>query len=227
MTTTLSQPKFSGTGKMPCPSWSLPAWLTCPGAAKEDGRPVEACSRCYALTGHYQRGNVQALRNHNLVDHKLPDWVDAMVPAIRDNTFFRWFDSGDVYTVDLALKIEQVCIRTPRTKHWIPTRARKDASILPHLLRIGAMPNVVVRHSSDGINGEELQGFEHTSTIVQRPEDARLGNGAGLCTAYLREGKCGSCRACWSKTCKLMAYPIHGVSVSQKTIDRLNPLRNL
>lgn len=178
------------------------------------------------MQGRYLFGNVKALRDHNLVDHKLPDWVDAMVPAIRDNSYFRWFDSGDVYTVDLALKIEQVCIRTPRTKHWIPTRARKDASILPILLRIGNLPNVVVRHSSDGVNGEELQGFEHTSTIVQKPEDARLGNGAGLCTAYLRNHECGSCRACWSKTCKQIAYPVQGVAVSPKTINRLNQQRN-
>lgn len=163
---TLSQPKFSGTGKMPCPSWSLPAWLTCPGAADANGKPVAACSLCYALQGRYLFGSVAALRDHNLVDCKLPDWTDAMVPAIRDNTYFRWFDSGDVYTVELALKIEQVCIRTPRTKHWIPTRARKDPAILEILLRIGNLPNVVVRHSSDGVNGEELQGFDHTSTIV-------------------------------------------------------------
>jgi hypothetical protein len=30
------------------------------------------------------------------------------------------------------------------------------------------------------------------------------------CDAYERAGKCGSCRACWSKDVKTIAYPAHG-----------------
>jgi hypothetical protein len=31
-----------------------------------------------------------------------------------------------------------------------------------------------------------------------------------ICKAYTRDGKCGSCRACWSKDASVIAYPAHG-----------------
>ena len=36
-----------------------------------------------------------------------------------------------------------------------------------------------------------------------------------ICEAYQREGKCGTCRACWDKKVKVIAYPAHGKSMNK------------
>ena len=208
-------PKLSQPSKMPCKSWSLPAWTTCPGARNADGSAVDACSMCYALQGRYTFGAVKEVRDHNLSDWTESDWTDAMVKAIGKGTYFRWFDSGDIYSPELAEKIFEVCQRTPNCAHWIPTRAYKDSRIVPFLDKLNALPNVVVRLSSDSIDGETIEG-DNTSTIVESPEDFVSGKGRVLCRAYTRAGKCGNCRACFDKRVKIVFYPRHGRKV--KTI---------
>ena len=225
-----ASPKFSQASKMPCPSWSLPAIVTCPGAIGPDGSLVAACSGCYAAQGHYLFGNVKDLRQHNMEDWQREGWIAAMVAEIGKHDFFRWFDSGDVYQPLLAVKIYVVCKRTPNTRHWIPSRAHKDPRVASMLARIAELPNVVVRYSSDSTTGERLEGFAQTSTIVKdtashnvgRMPDGRI---AARCTAWQREGKCGPCRACWDKRIDIMEYPEHGNAVSPKTIARLLPER--
>lgn len=221
-----ASPKLSSATKMPCPSWSLPAIVTCPGSLDADGNLVAACSGCYAAQGRYLFGNVDAVRQHNMADWQHADWTDKMVRLIDGEPFFRWFDSGDVYSPELAGKILAVCLKTPATRHWIPTRARKDARILPILRMLASLPNVVVRHSSDSVTGQRLAGFEHTSTIVADTTSHNVGRQpdgtiAGRCSAWQREGKCGDCRLCWDKRVAVIEYPQHGKKVAQKTIDRL------
>lgn len=213
-------PKLSQPSKMPCMSWSLPAYVTCPGAHDANGNVVPACSKCYALQGHYLMSNVEGVRQHNMQDWQHPGWVGAMRDLLANETHFRWFDSGDVYNAELAAKILAVCVLTPHVKHWLPTRARKDAAVAQVLERLEQLPNVVVRHSSDGINGELLVGFANTSTIVASDADAPAGVGHVLCTAYRRAGKCGPCRACWSKRVEVTYYPMHGRNVGSVTIAK-------
>ena len=70
-----------------------------------------------------------------------------------------------------------------------------------------ALPNVVVRLSSDSITGGIIAG-ETTSTIVPTPDHATVD--MTVCGAYDRAGKCGTCRACWDKDTQVIAYPAHG-----------------
>ena len=208
-------PKISQASKMPCKSWSLPAWETCPGARTDDNKPVPACEYCYALTGFYRmRGTIEA-RAHNKKDWKRKGWVDAMVKAIGKSEYFRWFDSGDIYCEDLAEKIIRVMRSTPATKHWLPTRMYKDRKLLPWLQVMNDLDNVVVRYSSDSVQGERLD-YSPNSTIVQNADDFRPEKGYSLCRAYDRKGKCGTCRACWSKYVTTIAYPLHGHKVNEK-----------
>lgn len=233
-----STPKLSKTSKMPAKSWSLPAWETCPGARSRqlDGTvtPSPACEGCYALTGAYQFPATIASREHNLADWKNPDWVDAMVKGIGKGKLFRWFDSGDIYTMELAKKIIEVVQRTPNCKHWLPTRSHKSIQGLvdffnlytkpmyeandyhPVMENPNYLPNLVVRYSSDSVTGEKIKIAENTSTIVQNAEDFVSEKGSVLCRAYTRGGKCGSCRACWSPAVKTVFYPKHGKKVSPK-----------
>jgi hypothetical protein len=207
--------KLSKASKMPGRSWSLQALDTCPGSKKRDGSLVDACSGCYATTGNYRFKNVKAPREHNREDWKRSEWVDDMVAELDNDRYFRWFDSGDVYDVRLAFKILEVMKRTPWCNHWLPTRMHKFSKFGLVLAEMSALPNVVVRLSSDSITGDTVEGPQ-TSTI------ATLDNVPGdalVCEAYSREGKCGPCRACWSKDVALVCYIGHGKSMEKKQRD--------
>ncbi len=214
-----SQPKLSNTTKMPGKSWSLNAWETCPGARGDNGEPVDACSTCYALTGAYQFPVVIASREHNRMDWQNPDWVDAMVKLVSKQKWFRWFDSGDVYTPKLAQKIYNVMLQTPETNHWLPTRSYKVPEIYDWLISMSLLGNVAVRYSSDSKDGERLD-FGNNSTIIQYKDDFVNEKGVSLCRAAERGGSCGSCRACWSNRVDTIVYPFHGKKVAPKKFGK-------
>ena len=229
-----SSPKLSNTSKMPSKSWSLPAWETCLGARITDydtNKPdvADACKGCYALTGAYMFPNTIKAREHNAEDWKNDDWVDAMVKAIGKAKYFRWFDSGDVYAVELAEKIRQVIKATPNCLHWLPTRAHKNNSIFSvyklmttkYWTRKGGkkiisgdyLPNAIIRYSSDSVNGKRLSNkMGLNSVIIQSEDDFIPEKGYSLCRAFKRGGECGTCRACWSSDVDTIAYVYHGRS---------------
>jgi len=198
--------KLSKASKMPCRSWSLQALDTCPASRDASGNLVPACSGCYAIGGNYRFPNVKAPRLHNRDDWKRDDWVDDMVRELDNDRYFRWFDSGDIYDVRLARKILEVCERTPWVKHWIPTRMHKFQKFTLVLARLNRLPNVVLRLSSDSITGETISG-DNTSTIATVDS---VPDGAVVCEAYTRDGKCADCRACWDKSVPVIAYIGHG-----------------
>lgn len=214
--------KLAKTSKMPCKSWSLQALEACPGSVADGGGLVDACKGCYAVGGFYRMPGAVAARQHNREDWRRDDWVEEMVEAIGNDPYFRWFDSGDMYDLRLAYLILQVVILTPNTKHWIPTRMYKFPKFHSVITNLNARPNCVVRFSSDSVVGDLVEGpavpgpFE--STIWPR-EDMGFGYTAAWvkCKAYTRGGKCGDCRACWSRDVELVVYPAHGASM-QKVI---------
>lgn len=193
-------------------SWSLQALDTCPGSVSSPGVLVDACKGCYATTGNYRYPNVKAPRLENREDWQRIEWCDDMVRALDKDRFFRWFDSGDMYTLGLAEKILEVMQRTPWCSHWLPTRMHKFPKFRAVLRDMQALPNVMVRFSSDSVRGEYVKGL-HGSVIV--PDAETLPDGVSLCGAYSREGKCGGCRACWSKEVSVIAYPAHGKKMAK------------
>ena len=200
--------KLSKASKMPCRSWSLQALDTCPASVKSDGSLVDACKGCYAIDGNYRFPNVKAPRLHNREDWKREEWVEDMVAELDNDRYFRWFDSGDLYDIRLARKVLEVMKRTPWVKHWLPTRMYKFTKFVSVLDQMESLPNVVVRKSSDSVHGETIEG-KTTSTIIPIDDSIQYASFT-ICKAYEREGKCGSCRACWSKDESVIAYPAHG-----------------
>jgi hypothetical protein len=203
--------KLSRTSKLGTYSWSLQAGIpadggTCPGAVAENGDYVTACQGCYARTGMYHFGAVKKVRADNKTDWQRAEWVNDMVNALKKQTHMRWFDSGDLYSMELAEKIYQVAINTPNTKHWIPTRMAKFSKFKAILDKLNALDNVAVRFSSDNVNGE--YGPENGSVIFDSNKEAPAGT--FKCKAYENDGKCGSCRACYDKDIAVIAYPSHG-----------------
>ena len=205
---TQAKPRFSKPSKMPCRSWSLQALDTCPASKKADGELVDACKGCYATTGFYAMGSVKAPREHNREDWKHSDWVDAMVAELDNDRYFRWFDSGDLYSLALAEKVLEVMRQTPWCNHWLPTRMHKFEKFAPVLAQMEELPNVVVRLSSDSVTGETVQGAATSSTII--PTVSHSLPSMSVCEAYDRGGKCATCRLCWSKDVAVVAYPAHG-----------------
>ena len=206
--------KFSKAGKMPCRSWSLQALETCKGAFDLNGEVVKACQGCYALKGNYRFSNVKKSRAHNLEDCKREDWVEDMVIELDNDRYFRWFDSGDIPDIRLAKKILEVMKRTPYCNHWLPTRTYKFEAFRKILEEMNALPNVVVRYSSDSTDGEkkvyDRRGKEikakYTSSILKEYIESK---GNHLCPSSKQEGKCLRCRACWSKDIENVNYLLH------------------
>jgi len=187
-------------------SWSLQALETCPGSKKRDGTLVDSCAGCYATIGNYYLPSVIDVRAKNKLAWQEPGWVDHMVTALDQDRYFRWFDSGDVYSIKLARKILEIMIRTPWCKHWLPTRMYKFKKFRDVFALMRALPNVMVRYSSDAVDGG--CSSLHNSTIVARKE--QLQPGVHLCSAYSNAGKCSGCRACWDKAVPVVAYLAHG-----------------
>lgn len=205
--------KLSKTSKLDgILSWSLEALDTCQGSIGKDGQLVPACQGCYATTGNYRFSNVKAPRQFNKKDWQRDGWINDMVEALDNSRYFRWFDSGDMYSLDLAWKIYTVMLRTPHVKHWLPTRMYKFTkydNVINHMM---ALPNVVVRLSSDSVSGELINGLT-TSTIFSNVD--QLPSDAFICKAYENDGKCNGCRACYDKSVSVVAYKAHGVKMAK------------
>ena len=200
--------KLSKTSKLDnILSWSLQALETCQGSIGADGELVPACAGCYATQGTYNFPGTKKVRFDNKQAWQDDAWVDTMVGALKKQKYFRWFDSGDMYSIALALKMYAVMVKTPHVKHWLPTRMHKFAKYQQVLTKMAALPNVMVRPSSDAVDGTFTAGV-HGSTIL--PEGMAVPAGVKVCTAPTTNGKCSGCRACYSKEVPVVAYIAHG-----------------
>jgi hypothetical protein len=206
--------KLSKTSKLGTFSWSLQAVETCPGSA-DASQPeglVKACQGCYARTGMYNFPGVKAPRAANKEDWQRAEWVADMVAALKKQTHFRWFDSGDMYALELAEKMLAVMTATPQVKHWLPTRMHKFPKFAAVIAAMMALPNVMVRPSSDAVDGTYTDGV-HGSTIV--PMDTPTPTGVILCCAPEQGGKCLDCRACYNKSVAVIGYIAHGKKMAK------------
>jgi hypothetical protein len=135
-----------------------------------------------------------------------------MVKTLDSDRYFRWLDSGDLYSLALAEKVYDVMKLTPWVKHWLPTRMHKFPKYKNIFRKMAALPNVALRFSSDSVDGSHIEGL-HGSVIV--PTAAHTTEKMTLCRAYENAGKCSGCRACWQKDVPLIAYPAHGVKMAK------------
>jgi hypothetical protein len=198
--------ELRGNSKMSAKTWNLPALVSCPTGAKLAKIAGSVCATCYATKGNYRFGNVQDALRKRMTAVDRPEWVDAMVAQIGEAPFFRWHASGDLYSREYALKVMEVCKRTPNTQHWIPTKERALAS---DLMRSGLVPdNVCLRVSGAMVDGAPLKvetGLA-TSTVFSH----KVGSAIGFeCPAPSQGGKCSTCNACWQRGVANVAYAAH------------------
>jgi len=204
--------KVSKTSKLGTKSWSLQAIETCPGSVGADGQLVPACSGCYATTGCYNFPDTKAVRADNKAAWQETDWVELMKKELKKQTHFRWFDSGDMYSIGLAEKMYQVMLETPATKHWLPTRMAKFPKFQSILAKMQDLPNVMVRFSSDNVDGTYTKGL-HGSTIL--PDASMADSNTFVCSAPSQGGKCLDCRACYDKSVPVVGYIAHGKKMAK------------
>ena len=243
--------KLSGTSKTGI-TWSLPAVGACP-QLDETCRNCYALDGFYRTNVAAQVGRVMRLEYlRKLISvHQLDKWVGwasetigrlrpveeipqgtplnpslkAILPEPRQKiSYFRWHDSGDLFHIEYARAVFNVCRNTPSVLHWLPTRM---GSLLATLVRSGEMlpPNLAVQVSCH--RGGVLEKNQHAaieeirrlqpdarvgvtyahmgtkSRTVKLPEvHAKFGDTASLCPATIaleREKRvCSGCRRCWA-----------------------------
>ena len=197
---TLSKPD-----KMPCYSYSIPAWF-CKIGMKMRKVIGSICSKCYALKGHYVFPNVKAAqekRFHSLID---PRWVSVMTFLIQrkeKSGFFRWHDAGDLQDSSHLQNIITIAENLPEINFWLPTREYNIVN--EYIRKNGREPeNLTVRLSSLMFDGDV--------TKRQNPFDLPT-SGASKegfnCPSSKQGNKCLDCRACWDKAIPNIIYKEH------------------
>jgi hypothetical protein len=200
--------KLSKASKMPCKSFSLPVNdEVCKGRYQASGALKPVCQVCYATKGFYRMPVVKKVREDNFIASQDEYFPHNLTSLIAKEKYFRWFDSGDIYSNTFLKKVWAICKATPTVKHWIPTKARElfDQELW---LELEALPNVTVRYSSPSIIGEYQ--VKHRSTV--RNNDQWLSKSTKEvynCPASKQAGKCNKCRACWNDSIQVVAYLEH------------------
>jgi len=196
------------TSKMPCKSYSLPT-EACKTGFKMAQIKGSVCASCYADKGFYMmyQNAIKPAQFARLDSLTSPAWVDAMVALIGLDAYFRWHDSGDLQGLDHFKKIVEVANKTPKTKHWLPTR---EYSIIKEFISAGGTipKNLIVRLS--GMYPDQavkipasLQGIKGITT-----SNVHTKKPLGLaCKAPSQAGECRDCRACWTN--KPVSYLMH------------------
>ena len=187
---------LSKPSKMPGPAFNLPA-SRCITGAKLVKIPGSVCHGCYALKGRYRFNNVQKALERRRQALTSPQWIDAMTVLITGHEFFRWHDSGDLQSLEHLKNIFEVCKRTPKTRHWLPTR---EAQILKQVTPEEVPKNLIIRFSSHMIDQGPVKAWPWTSTVVTKDK---------TCPAAEQDNTCGSCRACWNRDVKNISYGKH------------------
>ena len=199
---------LSRTSKMPCDSWGIPAQSCRVGGrlARIEGT---VCHGCYALRGAYAWRTTQQAYARRLACAGHPEWVEAMQVLVSwqarrsGESFFRWFDSGDLQSGAMLERIVAVAAGTPEVQHWLPTR--EYALIRDYVRRAEFPANLTVRVSAHHVDGSPPRvGGLPTSTV--HTAEAR----GYVCPAYeVKPASCGSCRACWDPDVENVSYSRH------------------
>ena len=139
--------------------------------------------------------------------------------------YFRWHDSGDLYSDEYLEKVMTVINATPSTRHWLPTREK--ARIARYLRNNDKPSNLCIRlsatmfdstavkidqcqtsgsHDKKPAIGYACQAFRTfmDGTQLSRSEYSDLPEKHGLDI-----GHCGNCRACWDVEIEHVSYPRH------------------
>lgn len=198
---------LSKTSKMPCLSISLDARLCNTGGvlAKIPNTP---CNKCYALRGFYNMPYTRDAMEERLKMMTSAKFIPRMVRLLKDEHYFRWFDSGDIQSEKMGHDILTIAEQTPKVRHWLPS---KEYKWWRNITRERPIPsNVTLRISTPVDDRPPIPRWNYTSTTYTYEASPAI---AGFrCIAHENKetyGKyeCGTCRACWNPGINNIAYP--------------------
>ena len=203
VTGSLSEPS-----KMPCFGYSIPAKY-CVTGGKLQKVANSVCSKCYALKGRYVFFNVLNAMETRFVSLKDPLWIEAMAFQINKKEksgFFRWHDSGEIQSLEHLEKIVDVCKKTPKIKHWLPTR--EYGIISEFFEKHGSFPkNLTVRLSAFMIDSKPPTSIAEKNGVVTSSVSTDIKN--VNCPSSKQGNQCLNCRKCWNKNVKNISYLAH------------------
>jgi hypothetical protein len=196
-----------GNGKMPGSTFAMDAF-SCKVGDKLANVKGSVCHSCYARKIQKLRPSVnQGWTNNqrlavNLIANAPEKWVAAMVFQVEKaalksgQPFHRWFDSGDLDSVDMLAAICKVAKATPSIHHWLPTR--ESAIVAAYRKAGGSIPrNLRIRLSSTMVGDSPVASAKRlgvSTSTVHLKGDSPVGH---ICPAPMQGGNCGDCRHCW------------------------------
>ena len=231
---------LTNTTAMSCPSFSLPAGYSCPGASRDPDSP---CAHCYACQGMYlldTTARAQWIRYRWTRDCMRSavgreEWIGTMAREISATgcDYFRWHDSGDLFSSAYVRMVSEVCRLTLHVRHWLPTQSFRiagiDSAIRKHLL---PLENVVVRPSTAKLDAypPRLRALGYSAGATVYTSADRGHESVRMCPKSTLGGSCDSnnCRLCWNAPRSAVGFLIHGIGgKGRKTrvTDRIREIR--
>ena len=196
---------LSDTSKMPGLSFGLPT-ANCITGEKLAKVPDSICSKCYAKKGFYKTyaHSVIPAQERRLAALNDPLWVEAMVVSLKRENWFRWFDSGDLQSLEMLFGIVEIARRTPHCMHWVATRERQF--VRSFLMHNTVPDNLCIRVSATFVD-VPVKPIKGVNCGNVHSKDARP---TGYeCPAPKQNGRCETCRACWDKSVAVVSYKEH------------------
>jgi hypothetical protein len=134
---------------------------------------------------------------------------------LKDQSHFRWFDSGDIQNYKHMEKIIDIAKQTPNCSFWLPTQEREIVS--KYKSRIPQ--NITVRISQAKIGQvpklikDLTKPLSHSSMIYRKEQESALPKHVFKCLAPLQDNQCKDCRACFDQSIQCVGYLEHGKEV--------------
>ena len=205
---------------MPGPAFPLPT-NRCKTGRKLATIEGSVCHGCYAVKSERMYPSVDQghaanyLKATRMIAHAPNQWAKAMAHQISHHCqrlgqpFMRWFDSGDLQSVDMLHAIVLTCKLTPHIKHWLPTR---EATMVKQWRDQGGLEpvNLVIRISSTMI-GDVPRKAPHTSTVHHKGtfDAGKHGRDCPKANHSHKTNSCEDCRTCWDKSVPNVSYQFH------------------
>tara|TARA_R110002020_G_scaffold113246_6_gene260494 strand:+ start:5456 stop:6223 length:768 start_codon:yes stop_codon:yes gene_type:complete len=219
------------TSKMPNQSFGFSARYCKAGSIlqKVEG---SICKLCYGLGGMFRFKRYKTKSERTIDSLSKSHWKEAMLFILKRKRFkdnrFRWFDNGDLQSVKMLEDICWIAERTPKLKHWLPT---KEVGFVKRWRYNGGVKpsNLSIRLSTPMINGKPLIKLakrlgvqcsvaSDTERFVGKQKKPYNSNYVKCHTAHsIRNNyngsqdlsRCGSCSACWNQSVDTIYYEIH------------------
>jgi hypothetical protein len=170
---------------------------------------------CYVQGNVYRENSPsrKAKKERNWILANSKSFVRVLTAQIRltKKRIFRFFQSGDFFSLEFFKKVMRVCENLPKVDFWIPTS--RDDILNQFLAEGGVIPeNTTLRLSAPIPNIPFHEGIiEFYSkwkniTFSETTTDPSL----ATCHASLEGSSCGDCEDCFKPTHKKTVYAIHG-----------------